>query len=282
MPLADASEIADDRRDGVHSDVGGHSAGAAPGLGLYLTDIPRAVLEYGQLLSVLPLRRRLPVGDGHPVLVLPGLLAGDATTWTLRRLLTRLGYQAHGWGLGLNVGPTPKVLAGMSARLDELHNRYDAQVSLIGWSLGGIFARGLARHNPSAVRQVITLGSPFRMQHPSQSHASRGFNLFARRHAERHELPLSAEKEPLPVPATSIYSRCDGMVAWQTCIDAPSDRAENIAVFSSHIGYGHHPATIWAIADRLAQPAGTWAPFRPPAALRPLFPRPVGRPVSAA
>jgi pimeloyl-ACP methyl ester carboxylesterase len=279
MPIANASDVADD--PGVHSDLGGHSAGA-PGIGLYLTDIPRAVIEYGQLLSVLPLRCTLPVGDGHPVLVLPGLLAGDGTTWTLRRLLTRLGYRAHGWGLGVNVGPTPKVLEGMSARLDELHNRYDAQVSVIGWSLGGIFARGLARHNPSAVRQVITLGSPYRMQHASQSRASAGFNLFARRHAVRRELPLSIENEPMPVPATSIYSRYDGIVAWQTCIDAPSERAENIAVLSSHIGYGHHPATIWAIADRLAQPAGTWTPFRPPVALRPLFPRPVGQPPSPA
>src|ERR1700712_4462455 len=140
MPIADASEVADDR--GAQTDLGGHSSWAAPGMGLYLTDIPRAVLEYGQLLSVLPLRRRLPVGDGHPVLVLPGLLAGDGTTWTLRRLLTGLGYHAHGWGLGVNIGPTPSVLQGMSARLDELHNRYDALVSLIGWSLGGIFARG--------------------------------------------------------------------------------------------------------------------------------------------
>lgn len=252
-----------------------HAAGVAPGLGLWLTDVPRAVAEYGQLMAALPLRRRLPVGDGHPVLVLPGLLAGDGTTWTLRRLLTGLGYQAHGWGLGVNIGPTPKVVAGMSALLDGLNDRYDTPVSLIGWSLGGIFARRLARHNPAAVRQVITLGSPYRMQHANQSRAARHFNLFARLHAEKHELPLAMENDPLPVPATSIYSRYDGMVAWQTCIDAPSERAENIAVLSSHIGYGHHPATIWAIADRLAQPAGTWTPFRAPAALRPLFPTPV-------
>lgn len=271
MTLAEATEPGMDRPP--WSD---HTAAVAPGVGLWLTDIPRAVIEYGQLVAALPLRRALPSGDGHPVLVLPGLLAGDGTTWTLRRLLTRLGYQAHGWGLGVNIGPTTKAVAGMSALLDDLHIRYDAPVSLIGWSLGGIFARRLARRNPSAVRQVITLGSPYRMQHEGQSRAASHFNLFARLHAERHELPLSMENEPLAVPSTSIYSRYDGMVAWQTCIDATSDRAENIAVLSSHIGYGHHPATIWAIADRLAQPAGTWAPFRPPTALRPLFPAPHG------
>jgi thioesterase domain-containing protein len=246
----------------------------APGLFLYLTDIPRAGLEYGQLLSVLPLQRMLPIGDGHPVLVLPGLLAGDGSTWTLRRLLRRLGYRAHGWGLGRNVGPTAKALAGLAARLDELHARYDAPISLIGWSLGGIFARGLARRYPSAVRQVITLGSPYRLEHDSQSRATRSFNRYAHLHVERRGRLVELEAEPMPVPATSIYSRYDGMVAWQTCIDTVSPRAENIAVHSSHIGYGHHPATVWAIADRLAQPLDAWAPFRPPAVLRPLFPRP--------
>lgn len=131
---------------------------------LYLTDIPRAGVEYGQLLAVLPLQRMLPAGDGHPVLVLPGLLAGDGSTWILRRILRRLGYAAYGWGLGRNIGPTAKAVSGMRDLLDKLHSRYHTPVSLIGWSLGGIFARGLARDHPSAVRQVITLGSPFGMR----------------------------------------------------------------------------------------------------------------------
>lgn len=246
----------------------------APNRPLYYTDIPRAVAEYGQLMTVLPLRRALPVGDGHPVLVLPGLLAGDGSTWTLRRLLRRLGYRAHGWGLGRNVGPTAKAVTGMAERLNDLHTRYDAPVSLIGWSLGGIFARALARRNPSAVRQVITLGSPFRLEDESHTHAGPSFKRYAHLHVEEPVLPVELEVEPLSVPTTSIYSRYDGMVAWQACLNLPSERAENIAVLSSHIGYGHHPAAVWAIADRLAQPLGSWAPFRPPAVLRPLFPRP--------
>jgi pimeloyl-ACP methyl ester carboxylesterase len=246
----------------------------APALFLYLTDIPRAGIEYGQLLTVLPLQRLLPVGDGHPVLVLPGLLAGDGSTWILRRILRRLGYRTHGWRLGRNIGPTAKAVAGMADRIDELHTRYDAPVSLIGWSLGGIFARTLARRHPSAVRQVITLGSPFAMTHASESRASLSFDRYAHLHVERPELPLEMEREALPVPATAFYSRCDGMVAWQACMNPPSERAENIAVRSSHIGYGHNPAVVWAIADRLAQSQGAWAPFRPPAVLRPLFPRP--------
>lgn len=255
--------------------------GTAPPLGLYVTDIPRAVVEYGQLVSLLPLQRLLPVGDGHPVLVLPGLLAGDGSTWTLRSLLRRLGYRAFGWRLGMNIGPTAKVVTGMADRLDALHTRYEAPVTVIGWSLGGIFARTLARRHPSAVRQVITLGSPYRIAHESQSRAATQFRRLSYFHAERHEFPLEVETEPMLVPATSIYSRYDGMVAWQTCIDRQSERAENIAVLSSHIGYGHHPAAIWAIADRLAQPSGTWAPFRPPAVLRPLFPQPDAPPQAA-
>lgn len=245
-----------------------------PSLALYLSDIPRALIEYGVLVSALPLHRALPTGDGHPVLVLPGLLAADSSTWTLRRILRRLGYRAHGWRLGRNIGPTAKAVAGMADRLHELHTRYDAPVSLIGWSLGGIFARALARSAPSSVRQVITLGSPFRMEDGAQSRATRTFNRYAHLHVERPALPLQSEAEPLPVPATSIYSRYDGMVAWQACLETPSARAENIAVLASHIGYGHNAAVVWAIADRLAQPRGQWAPFRPPPVLRPLYPQP--------
>jgi pimeloyl-ACP methyl ester carboxylesterase len=246
----------------------------APPWLLYLTDIPRAGVEYGQLLGLLPLQRMLPAGDGHPVLVLPGLLAGDGTTWILRRILRRLGYQAHGWGLGVNIGPTAKVVDGMPDLLDKLHTRYGAPVSLIGWSLGGVFARNLARDHPAAVRQVITLGSPFGMRDTSESRATWSLKRFAHLHVVPHELPLPMESQPLLVPATSIYSHFDGMVAWQTCLNALSARAENIAVLSSHIGYGHHPAAVWAIADRLAQPPGEWAPFQPPPVLRALFPRP--------
>jgi hypothetical protein len=116
------------------------------------------------------------------------------------------------------------------------------------------------------------------MQHERQSRAARSFNRFSHLHVERPPLPLAAEADALPVPATSIYSRYDGMVAWQACLETPSARAENIAVLASHIGYGHNAAVVWAIADRLAQPAGQWAPFRPPPVLRPLYPVPGGAP----
>lgn len=246
----------------------------APPLSLAVTDPARAAVEFGLLLGALPLRRALPVGDGHPVLVLPGLLAGDGSTLALRRILRSLGYRVHGWRLGRNIGPTAQAVAGMGERLHDLHTRYGTGVSVIGWSLGGIYARAMARRRPSSVRQVITLGSPFRLTDRNQSRASAAFNRFSHLHVERTAAPLDLETEPLPVPATSIYSRYDGVVAWQACLDLRSPRAENISVIGSHFGYGHNPAVVWAVADRLAQPRGEWAPFRPPAALRPLFPRP--------
>ena len=108
---------------------------------------------------------------------------------------------------------TSVAVNGMRNRLDELHSRYDARVSLIGWSLGGIYARGLARNFPRAVRDVITLGSPFRLSDDGQSHASGVFNHYTHLHTHRPTTPLDMEREPLRVPATSIYSRYDGIVA---------------------------------------------------------------------
>jgi pimeloyl-ACP methyl ester carboxylesterase len=239
---------------------------------LFVTDPARAMAEFGLLVAALPLRQLLPVGDEQPVLVLPGLLADDDSTWALRRILRDLGYRVHGRRLGRNLGPTAATVTGLQNRLIDLRSRYDSEVSVIGWSLGGIYARILARDTPTAVRQVITLGSPIRLAHERQSRARRAYDRNAHLHVLPRELPLESGADALPVPATSIYSRYDGIVAWQACLDPPSARAENIAVVSSHLGFGHHPAVIWAIADRLAQPLGQWAPFRAPAALRPLYP----------
>ena len=250
----------------------------APGQLLYLTDPARAVIDFALLLNSAPLFNMLPRGDGHPVLVLPGLLQTDGSTRPLRAVLRRLGYPTYGWRLGRNIGPTARALDGMRARLDRLADRFGRPVSLIGWSLGGIYARQLARRTPHAVRQVITLGSPIRLARHEQSRANRLFQRYSHVHVEQWDLPLEEGQGPLPVPATSIYSPVDGIVAWGTCLDDPAPRAENIAVPASHFGLGYHPAVIWAVADRLAQPAGQWSPFRPPPLLGPAYLRPGRRP----
>jgi pimeloyl-ACP methyl ester carboxylesterase len=264
----------------VRTDGGGHLEDDVarrqdgPALPLYLSEPGRAVADYGLYLAARPLVPRLPQGDGHPVIVLPGLLADDLSTRALRSVLSRIGYDVHGWGLGRNIGPTAACVKGIRDLLAQLTVKHGTSVTVIGWSLGGLFARDLARRAPDSVRQVITLGSPFRLARNSQSRATKVFDRFAHLHVEHRSLPLESAASPLPMPATSIYSHLDGIVHWQTCLDTPSSRCENIAVMASHLGLGHHPASIWAIADRLAQPEGDWKPFKAPLFLRPAFPKP--------
>ena len=250
-------------------------AADAPSNMLFLTEGFRALLDFGLLVGSTPILTSLPTGDRHPVMVLPGLMGSDPSTLVLRRILRRLGYPTHRWRQGVNIGPTREILDGMHDRLKLLADQHAQPVSLIGWSLGGIFARRIAREQPEAVRQVITLGSPFGLTDKRQSRANELYELNANRHAERWELPIPSEQEPLTVPSTAIYSRLDGIVAWGTSLGQPGPTAENIEVCASHTGMAVHPAVIWAIADRLAQPAGAWKPFRPPFYLRGAFPRPV-------
>ena len=231
----------------------------------------RAFLEFAALLPALPVLRRAPRGDGQPVLVLPGLMASDLSTRALRGFLQRLGYPAYGWGLGRNHGPSSEMARNLAQRLDELRRRHVRPVSLIGWSLGGIYARELARKFPDDVRQVITLASPFRDPEATNVPAA----LLARRELHPDELRFREGLDtPLPVPSTAIYSRSDGIVAWRSCCEEPGPERESIEVASSHLGMGHHPVVLLTIAERLSQPEKAWRPFRPPAGWSwPLVPR---------
>lgn len=244
-----------------------------PSWPLFATDLGRALGASGITALGRSVLRAAPMGDGHPVLVLPGLGAGDRSTRTLRRVLRHRGYRAHGWHLGRNLGPTAEVVEGVPARLAALHERYGRRVSIVGWSLGGIFARDAARRAPTFTRCVITLGSPVRLTHPAQTRAIGFYQAVSRRHVAPHEMPPpEVDRPPLPVPCTSVYSPWDGIVAWRACMEPAGERAESIAVIGSHFGLGMHPAVLWAVADRLAQPPGRWRPFTPPPALRWLYP----------
>ena len=212
---------------------------------------------------------------GAPILVLPGFTASDRSTRPLRQLLRRKGYAVHGWGLGTNVGPHPHVVEGMQRRLAELADRYGAPVTVVGWSLGGIYARELGWSEPDHVRMVITMGSPYRFRTGDKGHTSELYEAVAprdepyagRRFAEEH-------RPPLDVPATSIYSRTDGIVRWRACIEPVGPRRENVEVIGTHSGLGFNAAAVRVVADRVNQPVGTWAPFAPPAYLRQFYPRP--------
>jgi pimeloyl-ACP methyl ester carboxylesterase len=221
----------------------------------------RAINEFGAFLGALPLLSLAPRGDGHPVLVLPGLIASDMSTRPLRSFLRNRGYAVRGWEQGRNLGLRPGVQDGLTDLLEEMNDTHGRKVSLVGWSLGGLYARQLAKMMPERVRSVITLGSPFAGP-PRSTNAWRVYELASGRRADAEDARFGGSlAEPPPVPTTAIYSRTDGICAWQGCKERTSAKTESIEVESSHCGMGHHPAVVYAVADRLAQPEGQWKPF---------------------
>lgn len=236
----------------------------APHRFLSLTEVPRALAELSALPLAAPLLAHAPHGDGHPVLVIPGFTASDRSTGVLRRFLTRLGYDAHTWDLGRNLGPRSIGVDGrhLAARLDEIHDRTGRTMSLVGWSLGGVMARQLSRAAPHAIRQVITLGSPF-TGNPLASPVAKLYERVTgnRISTKRMQFDLAESGTPPPVPSTAIYTRGDGVVPWENCVEPESPTTDNIEVHGSHCGLGVNAAVLYAIADRLAQPEGAWKPF---------------------
>jgi pimeloyl-ACP methyl ester carboxylesterase len=222
----------------------------------------RVWAEYAAFVLAIPLLRRLPRGDGHPVLIVPGFAAGDLSTLPLRRLLRGLGYAAHGWELGRNFGMRAPIKHALGRSLEALHERHGQTVSLIGWSLGGVYVREMARHAPQHVRQVITLGSPFN-GHPNANNVDAPFRWVNRnRNVNLDWEEFQRRRVPPPVPCTAIHSRSDGVVAWQCSREEPAKHTENIEVPSSHFGLAVNPLVVSVIADRLAQPEGGWQPYR--------------------
>jgi pimeloyl-ACP methyl ester carboxylesterase len=228
---------------------------------LALTEAHRAVVEILSLnITRRALHRMAPRGDGHPVMVLPGFMGGDGYNAALRRYLTKLNYAVHGWGMGRNLGPREGVLEGLEERIHYLAERYEGQVSLVGHSLGGIFARELAREFPDRVRQVISLGSPFGEGRMTASIPARLFSALN----PPEELPIdqAALHHAPPVPTTAIYSKGDGIVNWQTSLQKDGHaQAQSIQVRGSHCGMTFNPSIWFLIAERLATPAGQWRPF---------------------
>jgi len=238
---------------------------SAPPHKLLLALESRALLEFaaGAMLRR-SLQRVVPRGDGHPVLVLPGLGASDVSTRLLRRFLAELGYQAIPWAMGRNRGLRPGMEHHMRARLQALYALHGQKISLVGQSLGGIFARELAKLEPQLVRQVITLGSPF-TGHARANNAIRLYEWLSGMRVEETagNHPGRTRTKP-PVPTTSIYSKLDGVVAWRCSIEASLTGAENIHLRGvSHLGMAASPAALYLLADRLAQAEDDWKPFRP-------------------
>ena len=195
----------------------------------------------------------LPRGDGHAVMVVPGFGTSDAATQSLRSALAALGYAAHGWGQGRNLGMNRRVRDGLAQRLQELHDRHGGKVSLIGWSLGGVFVREMARHQPQLVRRVFTLGSPIN-GHPDANNVMGLFRLMNRKNPPKLDWEgFQKRRVAPPVPCTAIHSKSDGIVHWQCSQEEPAPNTDNVEVRGSHFGLGVNPTVIRAIAERLVR-----------------------------
>jgi len=244
---------------------------------LALTEPSRAMAEFASFIALRPAMRALPRGDGHGVLVLPGFMASDSSTRPIRSVLKGLGYHAAGWKLGRNIHITDDRVDALAKRIGDLTDRTGGKVSIVGWSLGGVLARELAKVMPDHVRQVISLGSPI-SDDRGHTNARRLFEYF---NGETPEPQRDGNFEKLadapPVPTTSILTKADGVVHWRGSVQHPhpdpTSQTENIEVFASHIGLGVNPTVMFAVADRLAQAEGEWKPFERRGLSALLFPK---------
>jgi len=223
-----------------------------PPMILALTDAPRALLDVAFMRLAEPWLQHMPAArDRHSVLVLPGFLGDDLGNGPLIRYLRELGYLASGWRQGRNLGTSSFDQGLLTQLIGKLAESGGGRVSLIGHSLGGLYAREIARQQPDSIRQVITLGSPFGPGHDAGSHATRLYRqLNPSPDAESGERALT---EPPPVPTTAIYTRGDGVVNWRTSRQAGDfPQVKNIRVPGSHIGLNRNALVWYWIARKLA------------------------------
>lgn len=239
---------------------------------LFALEPVRAAQELAVRMMASPALRRVAQGDGHPVLVLPGFTGSDLSTRVMRAFLRRLGYYVHAWRLGRNWGPTDHIIDGLGQRFAKLSDEHGQRLTLIGHSLGGIFARELARRAPEHVRAVVTLGSPVRWGPTTRSNVTPLYRSLRGIHSERARGIPQVDVEHLPerAPTTALFSRTDGVVDWRSCVFDPGPDRECIEVRGSHTGLIHNVTTLYVVADRLGQPEGQWTPFveRPEVAAR--------------
>lgn len=249
----------------VATDSARHDNHEPPKLRYAFAELPRALIEFATLLPGHFLLRDAPRGDGHAVITVPGYRAGDNSMGFLQRYLQSWNYDPRPWGLGTNMGIGFDRLdyeKRFVAQLERIADETGEQVSLIGWSQGGVIARQVAKIRGDLIRQVITLGSPI----GGTPEASTIWRIYERMSPDEitEELMEMLREVASPVPnvrCTCIYSMTDGVVAPQIAQDKVSPLAENICVRASHSGMAVNPAVLYVIADRLAQPDENWQPF---------------------
>lgn len=251
-------------RDEIISKEGGIKK---PSLFWFATEGHRALMEFGAFLPYRYLKRAERNGDGHPILVIPGFMASDMSTAPLRSFLENLGYATYGWGVGRNYA-NEDYLDLLIEKVEDLYLTHRTQVSLIGWSLGGVFAREIAKEKENIVRQVITMGSPFNgITKPNNAVWLYEWLTDGRGTEDVDPELLASLPLPAPVPTTAIYSKEDGVVPWEVCIEEKEDELhQNIQVRGSHLGLGVNPKVLDIISDRLTYRKSNWSWYkrRPP------------------
>ena len=208
-------------------------------------------LEFSRLFASLPRLAVQPRGNGDPVIVLPGLGASNVSTALLRRYLTLLGYDVYGWNIGRNEGNVRESLTPVTEQVEQVFAERGREVHIIGWSLGGVIAREVARDNPGPVRQVITMGSPL-VGGPKYTSLRRIREMRGEDVDAIEAIVAARESNPITVPVTSIYSKRDGIVGWQASIDRHSPDAEHFEVSATHFGLGISPEVFRILARKLA------------------------------
>lgn len=225
-----------------------------PSLFLFLTEGLRGVWDRLKSWRFRHNHKTLKKGDGHPVLVIPGLLSNDLATKPLRTLLEKLGYPVYGWDLGINLANLDDV-GILDQRLKEIHKTHNKKVTVIGWSLGGLYTRKIAQDNLAITKQIITLGSPFRsLEVPGAAMTT--LKILYR----SNEIPIPPEhqtwvnniKKPLDIQTTCLYSKKDGIVPWSLCLESIEDEYhENAEIKSSHTGMVSNIEAIKIILSKL-------------------------------
>jgi pimeloyl-ACP methyl ester carboxylesterase len=214
--------------------------------GLGLLELPRLLLMFSAT-------KQARVDDVRPVMVLPGFESGDESTIMLRLYLERRGYKCRSWQWGRNSGEAPEYIPRVIHEVSDLVAESGSEVSLIGWSLGGFLAREAARERPDLVHSVITLGSPViggpRYTAIAPIYEARGYDLDAIEAWVRDHTAV-----PIKVSVTAIYSRLDGIVSWQSCLDENEPMVDYVEVQTTHLGLGFSPEVYRIIAKRLSSP----------------------------
>lgn len=225
----------------------------------------REPLGLTELFNILPawdILKSLPNGSGQPVMVIPGLTTNDASTAIIRTFLKSKNFNVYGWSQGVNIKYTPELEERLIRRLEMIRNRHGQRVTIIGWSLGGITMRLLASHAPEHIDQLIALGAPF-ANIRGKTRVNWWYKLLTGETVDDFPAEWAQQIKDQPLmPSTSIYSKTDGMVSWEYCMDwNTGPQTQNIEVYCNHLGFGMNPSVWCIVHDRLMQEEGTWEHF---------------------